>query len=107
MALYDDDGMGTSPKGLPIAYVQSPMVLLNGNTTQDADPVSAKLDAGTYWIAIVVDSNTTVSAAMDMAEPGEQLDQNFDDPYPDLTGKVGIDASGNDLAMYVTVMDTN
>jgi hypothetical protein len=106
MALYKDS-MGAAPTGPAIAYVQSPMALQSGNTTQDADPVSTKLDAGTYWIAVVVDSNTTVSAAVDMAAPGEQLDQNFFDPYPDLTGKVGIDVSGNDLAMYVTVLDTN
>jgi hypothetical protein len=107
MALYDDDGTGASPKGPAIAYVQSPMTLRNGNTTQDADPMSTSLVPGTYWLAVVVDSNTTVSAAMDMAAQGEQLDQNFYDPYPDLTGKVGIDVSGNDLAMYVTVIDTN
>jgi hypothetical protein len=107
MALYEDDGTGGSPKGPAIAYGQGSLTLMNGNTTQNADPVSTSLDAATYWIAVVVDSNTTVSAAMDMAAKGEQLDQNFFDAYPDLTGKVGIDVSGNDLAMYLTVIDTN
>jgi hypothetical protein len=107
MALYKEDAMGASPTGPAIAYVQSSMALMSGNTTQDADPVSTSLEPGRYWIAVVVDSNTTVSAAIDTAAQGEQLDQNFFDSYPDLTGKVGIDVSGNDLAMYVTVLDTN
>jgi hypothetical protein len=108
MALYDDDGSGSGPVGLPIAEVKSALGLVDGKSEQSVVPVDQPLDKTTYWLAIVLDSITAVTSAADASGKGRSYPQiNFTGSFPNLSTITGYDKSGIDLGIYINVQDTD
>jgi hypothetical protein len=107
MVLYADNGSGTAPAGAALAATSASLILSNMNVQQNASPSGYALSAGTvYWLGIVVQSSTTISEQADSAEVGTGFGDTFGTvPWP--TGTSGLSKSGVDLAIYISVQDTN
>src|SRR5260370_8412945 len=93
---------------VPSAYVASTSAsfpLVVGAKEQYADSM-APLSAGTtYWLGIVVNVDTTITARPDSGQVGQKHSQNFTAGWP-ATGSAGAAISpASDLAIYIQTPD--
>jgi hypothetical protein len=106
LVLYADNGSGMVPSAY-VASTSASFPLVVGAKEQYPDSM-APLSAGTtYWLGIVVNADTTITARPDSAQVGQKHSQNFTAGWP-ATGSAGAAiVPAYDLAIYIKVVDLN
>jgi hypothetical protein len=108
LALYEDNGSGTGPRGGPLAQTQNPIVLIDGPRSMAALPTSYVLQAETtYWLAVKLNGATSLRAGSSTVT-GRQVvyPPYYVDPFQDFPGAANPGASHTaELALYLEVMD--
>ncbi|HLK37603.1 MAG TPA: hypothetical protein VKU41_12675 [Polyangiaceae bacterium] len=108
LVLYADNGSGTAPSGAAVAATSNPLNLVSGAGEQTASPGNVMLSAGTvYWLGIVVNATTTISATADSSIVALKLSESFTAVPPWPSGSGGSTGPADDPAIYINVQDTN
>jgi hypothetical protein len=107
LVLYADNGSGAAPSGAKLAATSGPFAIVVGAKEQTSDTANVMLSTGaTYWLGVVVDTSTTITAQADSGAVGTKFSEPFTGAWPSgMAGSNIVPAS--DLGIYINVQDLN